>query len=66
MRFALRHTFRTYADEVKDPHAVFRIMGHSIPGMAGIYVEKISLERLRAVTDHVRNKLLIQGDSAEG
>lgn len=55
--YTLRHTFRTWADEVKDQHAIHRIMGHAIPGMSGIYVEEIGLERLRAVTDHVRSKL---------
>ena len=55
--YTLRHTFRTWADEVKDQHAIHRIMGHVIPGMSGIYVEAISLDRLRAVTDHVRKKL---------
>ena len=58
--YALRHTFRTWADEVKDQHAVHRIMGHSIPGMSGIYIEEISMDRLRAVTDHLRNKLFTQ------
>ena len=55
--YALRHTFRTWADEVRDQHAIHRIMGHTIPGMSGIYVEKIELSRLRAVVDHVRSKL---------
>jgi len=55
--YALRHTFRTFADEVKDPHAIHRIMGHAIPGMSGVYVEKIEVYRLRAVVDHVRAKL---------
>ena len=55
--YALRHTFRTWADEVKDQHAIYRIMGHSIPGMSGVYVEEISLERMRAVVDHVHDKL---------
>jgi integrase len=55
--YALRHTFRTFADEVKDQHAVLRIMGHTIPGMSGIYVETIGLDRLIAVTEHVRKKL---------
>lgn len=58
--YALRHTFRTWADETKDQHAVHRIMGHVIPGMSGIYVEEISMERLRAVVDHVRSKLFTQ------
>jgi len=62
--YALRHTFRTWADEVKDQHAIHRIMGHAIPGMSGIYVEEIGLERLRAVVDHVRTKLF-SSDSQE-
>jgi integrase len=31
----LRHIFRTWADEVRDQHAIHRIMGHTIPGMSG-------------------------------
>ena len=55
--YTLRHVFRTWADEVKDPHAIFRIMGHAIPGMSGVYVEEIGLARLKAVVDHVREHL---------
>ena len=55
--YALRHTFRTWADEVRDQHAIHRIMGHTIPGMSGIYIEEISLDRLRVVVNHVRSKL---------
>ena len=55
--YTLRHTFRTWADEVPDQHAIHRIMGHTIPGMSGIYVERIGLDRLRAVVNHVRSKL---------
>jgi integrase len=55
--YALRHTFRTWADETGDQHAIHRIMGHAIPGMSGIYVQEISIERLRAVVEHVHNKL---------
>ena len=55
--YALRHSFRTWADECNDQHAIHRIMGHEIPGMAGLYVEEINLKRLRAVTDHVRSRL---------
>lgn len=56
--YALRHTFRTYADEAKDPHAAMRIMGHSFPGMSDAYIEAVSVERLKAVTDHVRSRLI--------
>lgn len=55
--YTLRHTFRTLADEVRDQHAIHRIMGHVIPGMSGVYVEKIELKRLRLVTEHVRKKI---------
>ena len=55
--YALRHTFRTWADETRDQHAIHRIMGHAIPGMSGIYVEHISLQRLRQVVDHVHDVL---------
>lgn len=55
--YSLRHTFRTWAGEVQDPHAVYRIMGHVVPGMDAYYVEDIELPRLRAVAEHVRGKL---------
>ncbi len=63
--YALRHTFRTWADEVRDQHAIHRIMGHTIPGMSGIYVERIELHRLRAVVDYVRDKLFGQPTSSQ-
>jgi integrase len=52
--YCLRHTFRTIADEAKDQPAVDFIMGHESPHMSSIYRERISDERLRAVTDYVR------------
>lgn len=55
--YTLRHTFRTWADDAGDQHAIHRIMGHSIPGMSGMYIEEISLQRLWRVVDHVRRKL---------
>ncbi len=55
--YTLRHTFRTWADDIHDQHAIHRIMGHTIPGMSGIYVQEISIERLRKVVDHVRGVL---------
>ena len=54
----LRHTFRTIADESGDNAAVRRIMGHELPGMDQIYVQKISDERLKAVGQYVREWLL--------
>jgi len=71
--YGLRHTFRTVADELPggDQHAVHRIMGHSLPGMSDVYVERITVDRCRRVTDHVRQWLFagwscpIKTESAE-
>lgn len=58
--YGLRRTFRTVADEVcRDQHAIHRIMGHVVAGMAGIYVQRITDERLKAVTDGVRERWLL-------
>lgn len=63
--YTLRRTFRTIAEEKSDPHAVYRIMGHSLPGMTGIYVQRLGLDQLRRVTDHVRAWLLSSGGEPE-
>jgi integrase len=55
--YALRHTFRTVADEAKDQPAADFIMGHEAPHMSTVYRETISDARLKAVTDHVRGWL---------
>ncbi len=52
--YALRHTFRTIADEARDQPAADFIMGHSRDDMASVYRETISDARLKAVADHVR------------
>lgn len=57
--YALRHTFQTIAEGSGDSVAVQSIMGHA-PGntdMAATYRERISDDRLIAVTDHVHNWL---------
>jgi integrase len=51
--YTLRHTFRTVTDEAKDQPAADYIMGHESPHMSTVYRERISDERLKAVTDHV-------------
>ena len=48
---------RTIADEARDQPAANSIMGHADESMAAAYRERISDERLRAVTDHVRGWL---------
>jgi integrase len=55
--YTLRHVFRTVADEAKDQPAADYIMGHEVPHMSAVYREMISDERLRAVSDHVRDWL---------
>jgi integrase len=58
--YALRHTFRTVADEVGDRPAVDLVMGHQDGSdIATHYVERIGDERLRRVTQHVRSRLLV-------
>jgi integrase len=52
--YALRHTFETIGGEARDQVAVDHIMGHARDDMASVYRERISDERLKAVTDHVR------------
>jgi integrase len=61
--YALRHTFETIGGEAKDQIAVNSIMGHVDASMAGVYRERISDERLRAVVEHVRSWLF---DSTSG
>ncbi|MCI0460799.1 MAG: site-specific integrase [Gemmataceae bacterium] len=56
--YALRHTFETVGGEAKDQIAVDHIMGHARDDMASVYRERISDERLKAVSDHVRTWLL--------
>jgi integrase len=55
--YTLRHTFRTVGDEAKDQPAADYIMGHEVAHMSTHYRERISDERLQAVTDHVRTWL---------
>ena len=55
--YALRHTFRTIADEARDQPAADFIMGHEVAHMSSVYRETISNERLKAVADHVRGWL---------
>src|SRR5262249_31119875 len=52
--YCLRHTFQTVGDECGDFIAVRRIMGHASSDIADVYRERVSDERLRKVTDHVR------------
>jgi integrase len=55
--YSLRRTHRTLADEVGDQRAAALVMGHEVGDMGGVYVQRISDERLRKVTDHVRSSV---------
>ncbi len=55
--YTLRHTFQTIGDETKDFIAVSTLMGHVDASISGHYREKISDERLKAVTDHIHDWL---------
>ena len=55
--YTLRHTFQTIGDETKDFVAVSTLMGHVDASISGHYREKISDERLKAVTDHIHDWL---------
>ncbi len=55
--YSLRHTLETIGGEAKDQIALDHIMGHVRDDMASAYRERISDERLKAVTDHVRKWL---------
>lgn len=55
--YTARHVFRTIADGARDNPAVRSIMGHADASIDAAYRERIDDERLKAVTDHVRNWL---------
>jgi integrase len=56
--YCIRHCFETVGGDSRDQVAVDHIMGHADPSMGAVYREKISDERLKGVTDHVRAWLL--------
>ncbi len=57
--YDLRRTFRTVADESNDQPAIDHIMGHAPAAgdMSAVYRQRISDERLKAVTDYVHRWL---------
>ena len=63
--YALRHTFETIGGESRDQAAVDHIMGHARDDMASLYRERISDERLKAVTDYVHGWLFKEEDDAK-
>ena len=63
--YALRHTFETIGGETRDQVAVDTIMGHVGNDMASLYRERISDDRLIALTEFVRQWFL-NGKPATG
>lgn len=55
--YALRHTYRTVADEVPDQPAIMLTMGHADGSINGVYRQRIGNERLVAISEHVRKWL---------
>lgn len=57
--YALRHTFRTLADDMPDRPAVDLVMGHKPQDMRGHYVTPDSIDdtRVQAVASHVHKKM---------
>jgi integrase len=64
--YALRHTFETIGGESRDQVAVDHIMGHARDDMASLYRERISDERLKAVTDTIHNWLFAEDADDSG
>jgi integrase len=66
--YCLRHTFETIGGETDRQTAVDYIMGHAPKSddMSAVYRERISDERLKAVTDHVRGWLFSQAGASAG
>jgi integrase len=56
--YTLRHVFQTIGDQSGDFIAVRAIMGHADSDISAHYRERISDERLKRVTEHVRGWLL--------
>ena len=65
--YDLRRSFQTIAEGSRDLSAVQAIMGHAPAAgdMSAIYRQKVDMERLRAVTDHVR-AWLFGGNNSTG
>jgi len=55
--YTCRHNFQTVGGKAKDPEAVAAIMGHADQSMAAHYREGVDDDRLRAVTETVRQWL---------
>lgn len=53
----LRHVHRTVADELEKPNAAARIMGHRLPGLAEVYVDRIEHRRILVLTNWIRGRI---------
>jgi len=65
--YCLRHGFQTIGDESGDFIAVRTLMAHTFSGdISATYRERVSDERLRNVTEHVRTWLFGEHDHGKG
>lgn len=58
--YSLRRTFRTVADEIPDSHAIDVIMGHADNSIGRAYTQRISDDRIKTVSNHVREWLYVR------
>jgi integrase len=58
--YACRHVFETIGGEARDQVAVDHIMGHAREDMASQYRERISDQRLKAVSEYVRKWVFME------
>ncbi len=63
--YCLRHTFETIGGDTGDQVAVDAIMGHVREDMASLFRERVNEDRLRRVTEHVREWLFSPGKKDE-
>jgi len=64
--YALHHTFERIGGESRDQVAIDHIMGHARDDMASLYRERISDERLKAVTDTIHDWLFAEDSEKAG
>lgn len=62
--YCLRHTFATIASESRDQPAVDAVMGHIRDEVTCGYRERISDQRLKAISEHVRQWLFAPSEEA--
>ncbi len=62
--YALRHTFRTVADEIPDARAIDRILGHVSAHISADYVEFIDSAQVTATSNRSRPCVVVRHGEA--